>query len=50
VIFLCVGFEYLHTKYHPTIIHHGVKTSNALFTKQLDAKVVDFGIFQVASH
>ncbi len=44
MIFLCVGLEYLHTKCHPTIIHHDFKTNIVLLMQQLDAKVANFGI------
>ncbi len=43
-VYICVGLDYLHDKCHPTIIHRDVKSNNILLTKNLEAKVADFGL------
>jgi len=45
---ICVGIThrsaYLHEDLYPCIIHRDIKASNILLDKNLNAKIVDFGL------
>ncbi|KAF3328439.1 putative LRR receptor-like serine/threonine-protein kinase [Carex littledalei] len=43
------GLEYLHKMCNPPLIHRDIKTSNILLTRNLEAKVSDFGLVRAFS-